>query len=68
MRGKVILHAIERGGGSEDTEYGDVSEWCFYDIQTHGGDISIEFRLDHNGYYGGSLDFGSFIPTVEPLR
>jgi hypothetical protein len=34
----------------------DVTDTEFYSIQTHNGDLDLELRTDHNGYYGGWLE------------
>ena len=33
----------------------EVSEQGFYVIRTDKGDITLDLRLNHNGYYGGEL-------------
>jgi hypothetical protein len=35
------------GGEQTDTE--------FYSLRTHGGDLTLELRTEHNGYYSGWL-------------
>jgi hypothetical protein len=63
MRGKTILHAVTRDGGHAEDDAFDVADWHFYDIQTSAGDVTLELRVEHNGYYGGQLDFTSFEPV-----
>jgi hypothetical protein len=28
----------------------------FYSIESHSGDLEIEMRVEHNGYYGGWIN------------
>jgi len=39
-------------GINEDYEVTDV---CFYNLETDRGTFAMELRVSHNGYYGGSL-------------
>lgn len=43
------------GTSIEEDIYDRVVDIEFYSIQTHGGDLDIELRTEHNGYYGGYL-------------
>lgn len=56
-RGAVIssVENIELPPVPEE-EANDVSDVWGHRITTDKGNCSIEMRLDHNGYYGGSLD------------
>lgn len=55
----AIVNATELiGGTSTQAEYGDVSDTWGHRIRTSKGICSIEMRVDHNGYYGGALEFG----------
>ena len=40
---------------THDSDWGDVVDTGFYSIQTHNGDLDLELRVSHNGYYGGWL-------------
>lgn len=42
--------------------YGDVQDIDFYHIKTNKGVITVDMRTDHNGYYGGNLEFVGFKP------
>lgn len=53
--GHMVYKAHTYGFDSSDHDYG-VIDTEFYSIQTHGGDLDIELRTEHNGYYGGWLD------------
>lgn len=53
--GQMIHEAHTYGFDSEDHYYGSM-DTEFYSIQTHGGDLDIELRTEHNGYYGGRLN------------
>ena len=53
----------EHGYGQLDTE--------FISIQTHGGDLRLEMRTEHNGYYSGWLNFVSkepIWPVFDDIR
>jgi hypothetical protein len=60
LPGKVIeAYAGEYTDGEDDSGY-DVTDIGFYHVKTDKGDMTIELRVSHNGYYGGSLDFAGF--------
>lgn len=43
----------------------------FYTIKTHSGDVEIELRTEHNGYYGGRLELISeekIWPAFDDIR
>lgn len=56
--------------------YGDdVIDATFYHISTNAGAATIELRISHNGYYGGTLEFrevdeakGNLIAGTELTR
>jgi hypothetical protein len=49
--------AVE-GRWSIDGEHGDaVEDTGFFSIRTERGHIDVELRVNHNGYYGGQLDY-----------
>lgn len=63
LRGAMVLSAEDkewtenRNWADDDGgEYGDVIQDGFYTITTDRGQIDIEVRNSHNGYYGGSFD------------
>ena len=38
-----------------DGEYGECTDTEFYNLRTHNGDLTLELRTEHNGYYSGWL-------------
>lgn len=50
---------------SEDIDDGLVIDTAFYSIQTHGGDLDLELRTEHDGYYSGRIKFLSEIPHED---
>jgi len=58
------VHKVLRNETSQETEGGyGVIDTEFITIQTHGGDLLLELRTEHNGYYSGRINFVS----VEPV-
>lgn len=53
--GEEILFA-ETTSNSENSIYGDVAQWTFYKIGSHGGFMTIHWFGSSNGYYGTSVD------------
>jgi hypothetical protein len=35
--------------------WGDCTDTEFYNLRTHNGDLTLELRTEHNGYYSGWL-------------
>lgn len=57
----AVVHSvedIELPPVPDDEKSDEVSEVWGHRITTSMGVCSIEMRVDHNGYYGGSLEFG----------
>jgi len=46
----VNVHGFSR---KDRGDWGEVTDTEFYSIQTHNGDLDLELRTSHNGYYGG---------------
>lgn len=64
------IETLESVRTSTDT-YGDVSDCWGYRFITDKGICTVGMRLDHNGYYGGSLEveFSNFAPAdMEKLK
>ena len=58
-----IVHKVGTYGFcSIEDAYGEAVDTQFYSIQTHGGDLEIELRTEHNGYYSGWISFLSETP------
>lgn len=60
LSGATIQEIGAVGGAREEGTYGDVSDTWGHLITTNKGRCTIEMRVEHNGYYGGSLDFSEF--------
>ena len=46
-----------------DDEYGgrdsdEVVDICQVTVKAEGGHFDVTYRTEHNGYYGGSLEYG----------
>lgn len=59
--------ATDASGVSGETASGDVLDVTFYEISTKRGTCVIELRVEHNGYYGGTID-GSSVDVNLPLE
>lgn len=54
--GEAVLSAVEAETQYDPHEdYGDVTDITFYTIKSMNTDLSIELRVNHNGYYGGTV-------------
>ena len=51
------VKVVNTGGEQTDTE--------FYTLRTHGGDLTLELRTVHNGYYCGWLMLAGREPLYE---
>ncbi len=52
--GNKVVQANVGEYKSEVLDYGQ-TDTEFYHLRTHGGDITLELRTEHNGYYSGWL-------------
>lgn len=52
--GNEVVQAKTGEYSSQTLDYGQV-DTEFYHLRTHGGDITLELRTEHNGYYCGWL-------------
>lgn len=50
---KVMRESVDQQSGS----FGDVIDTEFICLQTHAGDLDLELRTEHNGYYCGYITF-----------
>lgn len=57
--GAVVMGVEDIAGNREEPSEYDVSDTWGHRIATTKGTCSIEMRVDHNGYYGGSLEIYS---------
>jgi len=57
--GQKVVAVQRRGFSRNDSQLCEVVDTEFYSIQTHNGDLDLELRTAHNGYYGGWLTFSS---------
>lgn len=59
LQGATVLEVEDLAGDRVDnSEYGDVTESWGHRIHTTKGICTIGMRVEHNGYYGGSLTIG----------
>jgi hypothetical protein len=56
LRKSVVLRVEEVGSERTNSQHGDVSDVWGHVLHTDKGTCTIEMRVDHNGYYGGSLE------------
>lgn len=53
--GHEITKTEKREVETKEEEWGDVIDYAIYGLftQKHGETMTIDFRVEHNGYYGG---------------
>jgi hypothetical protein len=56
--GHVVMLAEEstKKDGDPPSEYSDSFTWTFYKLRTHGGDVTIRWLGESNGYYGEEVN------------
>lgn len=52
--GNEIIQTKTREHSTSDGDFYQI-DTEFYDLRTHGGDLTLELRTEHNGYYCGWL-------------
>jgi len=55
--GQKVMSVIRNGWTKEDADGFGVTDTEFISIQTHNGDLDLELRTEHNGYYSGWINF-----------
>jgi hypothetical protein len=53
--GNEIMQATTSRISVPNGDYGDCTDTEFYNLRTHNGDLTLELRTEHNGYYSGWL-------------
>ena len=70
--GQEVVAVNAHGFKTEERgDWGDVIDTQFYSIQTHNGDLDLELRTSHNGYYGGWITLTSMEecwPVFDDIR
>lgn len=66
MAGERVIFAYESSSEVEDTEYGDVQQWTFYNIATQRNSATIRWNGSSNGFYSIAVDFCQ-IEEAQPL-
>lgn len=73
--GRVVALADESSNKDNPPDYADSFLWTFYRPRTHGGDITIRWLGESNGYYGESVEcdvdavpLESLTPAQQVLR
>jgi len=67
--GKEVVAVASRG--HSETEGWNTVDTEFYTIKTHSGDVEVELRTEHNGYYCGWLKLIStekIWPVFDDIR
>ncbi len=54
--GHAVMLAEETTNRENPPEYSDSFTWTFYKLRTHGGDVTIRWLGESNGYYGEGVD------------
>lgn len=52
---EVVTEVLQQSIDSLEHEGGYVTDIIFYTIKSTRGRLNIDFRVEHNGYYGGDL-------------
>ena len=55
--GHEVVSVIRNGFSKEDSSGYGQTDTEFISIQTHNGDLDLELRTEHNGYYSGWVNF-----------
>ena len=69
--GHEVVSVIRNGFSKEDSSGYGVTDTEFISIQTHNGDLDLELRTEHNGYYSGWIKFVSkepIWPVFDDIR
>lgn len=53
--GNEVMQATSSRISVPNGDYGDCTDTEFYNLRTHNGDLTLELRTEHNGYYSGWL-------------
>lgn len=53
--GNKIIQATSNAVTVTNDEWGQQTDTEFYNLRTHNGDLTLELRTEHNGYYCGWL-------------
>jgi hypothetical protein len=53
--GNKIVQATSRAVTVTNDDWGQQTDTEFYNLRTHKGDLTLELRTEHNGYYCGWL-------------
>ena len=53
--GNKIIQATSSPVTVKNDDWGQHTDTEFYNLRTHNGDLTLELRTEHNGYYSGWL-------------
>jgi hypothetical protein len=53
--GNKVVQATSSAIKVVNDDFGNQTDTEFYNLRTHGGDLTLELRTEHNGYYSGWL-------------
>jgi len=57
--GQTVISVTESDVTSKDDNECEVIDTCFYTVKSQFADLDLELRTEHNGYYGGWIEFVS---------
>lgn len=73
--GHVVALAEETSNNENPPPHADSWTWTFYRIRTHGGDLTLRWLGESNGYYGEhasldvkTVDLSDLTPHQQVLR
>jgi hypothetical protein len=62
---QVVTEVLVEGADEIKNGSSDYTDVTFYTIKSLKGRLHIDFRVNHNGYYGGSLSKLDAPPTIH---